>query len=68
MKQHLEPRFGSLRLDEIGPGAINAFGASLLSREHSLTEKRINNILAVGGCRRIVVHARRAVACSDASW
>ena len=42
---HLKPTFGELRLDEIGTGEIAAFRASLV--EKKLSEKRINNILAV---------------------
>jgi hypothetical protein len=42
---HLGPSFGALRLDEIRAGQIAAFRASLL--EKNLSEKRINNILAV---------------------
>ena len=42
---HLKAAFGDLRLDEIGPGEIAAFRASLV--EKNLSEKRINNILAV---------------------
>jgi integrase len=45
MKIHLEPMFGSKRLDEIDIGAINRFRASLLQKK--LSKKRINNILAV---------------------
>jgi integrase len=45
MKIHLEPMFGSMRLDEIDIGAINRFHASLLQKK--LSKKRINNILAV---------------------
>ncbi len=45
MKIHLEPEFGSMRLDEIEVGAINRFRALLLTKE--LSKKRINNILAV---------------------
>jgi len=45
MKIHLEPEFGSKRLDEIDVGAINRFRAKLLGKE--LSKKRINNILAV---------------------
>jgi hypothetical protein len=44
-KIHLEPEFGSKRLDEIDVGAINRFRAKLLRRE--LSKKRINNTLAV---------------------
>jgi integrase len=42
---HLKAAFGELQLDEIGPGEISAFRASLV--EKKLSEKRINNILAV---------------------
>jgi integrase len=42
---HLKAAFGHLRLDEIGPGEVAAFRASLV--EKGLSEKRINNILAV---------------------
>jgi integrase len=42
---HLKPEFGHLQLDEIGTGEIAAFRASLV--EKKLSEKRINNILAV---------------------
>jgi len=42
---HLKGVFGDLRLDEIGAGEIAAFRASLV--EKNLSEKRINNILAV---------------------
>ena len=42
---HLKPAFGELRLDEIGTGEIAAFRAALV--EKKLSEKRINNILAV---------------------
>lgn len=45
MKIHLEPMFGSMRLDEIDIGAINRFRATLLQKK--LSKKRINNILAV---------------------
>jgi integrase len=45
MKVHLEPEFGSMRIDEIDVGAINRFRARLLEKE--LSKKRINNILAV---------------------
>jgi len=45
MKIHLEPEFGSKRLDEIDVGAVNRFRAKLLAKE--LSKKRINNILAV---------------------
>lgn len=37
--------FGDLRLDQIGAGEVAAFRASLV--EKKLSEKRINNILAV---------------------
>jgi integrase len=43
--KHLEPRFGSLRLDEITISEISQFRAELVAKE--LSEKRINNILAV---------------------
>jgi integrase len=43
--QHLKPAFGALTLDEIGTGTIASFRASLV--EQKLSEKRINNILAV---------------------
>jgi integrase len=42
---HLEGAFGHLRLDQIGAGEVAAFRASLV--EKKLSEKRINNILAV---------------------
>ena len=42
---HLKPAFGALQLDVIGTGEIAAFRASLV--EKKLSEKRINNILAV---------------------
>ncbi|MBX3155532.1 MAG: hypothetical protein KF773_06015 [Deltaproteobacteria bacterium] len=42
---HLKPEFGALQLDEIGTGEIAAFRASLV--EKKLSEKHINNILAV---------------------
>lgn len=42
---HLKKAFGERRLDEIGPGEIASFRASLV--EKGLSEKRINNILAV---------------------
>jgi integrase len=42
---HLKLAFGDRKLDEIGPGEIAAFRASLV--EKKLSEKRINNILAV---------------------
>jgi integrase len=42
---HLEPRFGKLRLDEITVSEIAQLRADLLDAE--LSEKRINNILAV---------------------
>jgi integrase len=42
---HLEGAFGNLRLDQIGAGEVAAFRASLV--EKKLSEKRINNILAV---------------------
>jgi integrase len=42
---HLKAVFGHLPLDEIGTGEISAFRASLV--EKKLSEKRINNILAV---------------------
>jgi integrase len=42
---HLKKAFGSMRLDEIDEGAIARFRAKLVGRE--LSEKRINNILAV---------------------
>jgi len=45
MRVHLEPEFGSKRLDEIDVGSINRFRAKLLGKE--LSKKRINNILAV---------------------
>jgi integrase len=44
-EHHLKPAFGELRLDEIGAGEVSAFRASLV--EQGLSEKRINNILAV---------------------
>jgi integrase len=43
--QHLDPVFGHKRLDEIKAGEIAAFRASLV--EKNLTDKTINNILAV---------------------
>ncbi len=42
---HLKGAFGDLRLDEIGAGEVAAFRASLVEKQ--LSEKRINNILAV---------------------
>lgn len=42
---HLEEAFGHLQLDEIGHGEVAAFRATLV--EKKLSEKRINNILAV---------------------
>ena len=45
--QHLAPAFGKKPLDEIRPGDINAFVASLVERSRPLSEKRINNVLAV---------------------
>jgi integrase len=42
---HLKAAFGEKRLDEIGTGEIAKFRASLV--EKKLSEKRINNILAV---------------------
>jgi len=42
---HLEEAFGDTKLDEIGAGEIAEFRASLV--EQNLSEKRINNILAV---------------------
>jgi integrase len=42
---HLKDAFGDLPLDKIGTGEIAAFRASLV--EKKLSEKRINNILAV---------------------
>ena len=42
MKIHLEPMFGSKRIDEIDIGAINRFRASLLQKK--LSKKRVNNI------------------------
>ncbi len=42
---HLMPEFGHLRLDQIGTGEVAAFRALLVEKE--LSEKRINNILAV---------------------
>jgi integrase len=42
---HLEGPFGDVRLDQIGVGEVAAFRASLV--EKKLSEKRINNILAV---------------------
>jgi len=44
-ERHLRPAFGALRLDEIGAGQVAAFRASLV--EQGLSEKRINNVLAV---------------------
>jgi integrase len=44
-KQHLEARFGNRKIDEIKVGDIAAFRASLV--EKGLTDKTINNILAV---------------------
>ena len=44
-ESRLEKRFGERRLDEIGVAEIAAFRASLV--EEKLTEKTINNILAV---------------------
>ena len=43
--KHLEPAFGELRLDEIGTGEVAEFRASLV--EKKLSDKRVNNILAV---------------------
>jgi len=43
---HLEPRFGRMRLDEINVAAVAQFRADLVARG-DLSEKRINNILAV---------------------
>jgi integrase len=42
---HLKAWFGELPLDEIGAGEVAAFRASLVAKK--LSEKRINNILAV---------------------
>lgn len=42
---HLKKTFGRLRLDEIGPGQIAAFRASLI--EEKLSDKTVNNILGV---------------------
>jgi len=42
---HLEPRFGTMPLDEITVSEIAQFRAALVAKE--LSEKRINNILAV---------------------
>jgi integrase len=42
---HLKEAFGDLKLDQIGAGEIAEFRASLV--EQNLSEKRINNILAV---------------------
>jgi hypothetical protein len=42
---HLKAALGHLMLDEIGPGEVASFRASLVERK--LSEKRINNILAV---------------------
>jgi hypothetical protein len=44
-ERHLRPVFGALLLDEIGAGQVAAFRASLV--EQGLSEKGINNVLAV---------------------
>jgi integrase len=44
-KKHLGPRFGQMRLDQIGVAQIAGFRASLV--EEGLDEKSINNILAI---------------------
>jgi len=44
-EQHLKEVFGNKRVDEIGPGQVAAFRASLV--EDGLKDKTINNILAV---------------------
>ena len=45
-KHHLEPAFGGRRLDQIGNGEVAAFRARMV-QEGRLSDKRINNILAV---------------------
>lgn len=45
-ENHLEEAFGKMRLDKIGVAEVAAFRARLLSSE-KLTDKRVNNILAV---------------------
>lgn len=44
-RYHLKPTFGEQPLDRIGVGEVAAFRASLVER--NLSEKRINNVLAV---------------------
>lgn len=44
-KTHLKEFFGAMRLDEIGVSEISQFRAELIGKE--LSEKRLNNILAV---------------------
>ena len=44
-QHHLEPRFGHLRLDQIGVAEIGRFRAALIKR--GLTDKTVNNVLAV---------------------
>lgn len=44
-RAHLKKAFGAKRLDQIGVGEIASFRASLV--EKGLSEKRINNVLAV---------------------
>ncbi len=47
---HLESFFGAMRLDQMDSGAVARFRASLIKRPEGarpLSEKRINNILAV---------------------
>lgn len=42
---HLEPRFGTMRIDDITTPVVARFRADLVAKK--LGEKRINNILAV---------------------
>lgn len=46
-KHHLGPAFSALPLDKIDVGKVNAFKAALRNREKPLSQKSINNILAV---------------------
>lgn len=48
-ESHLQPAFGKLRLDEIDDAKVAEYRASLVQREgdDKLSDKRINNILAV---------------------
>jgi integrase len=46
-KNHLAAAFGHRRLDQIGPAEIADFRAALIERDPPLSDKRINNILAV---------------------